>query len=181
MDEKEQYLFCNSYECNACYFGYTDETAYTDPETEAGYGTAAGKRMEIAEHMRYLPMGYFNEKGISICTASLYFYTQAIMPISYDLKGENIDFAYEEKKIISNVTINIPEKTTTAIVGPFGSGKTTLCHLLSRFWDVDSGKVTLDNRDIREYSMDSLVENFSFVFQNVDPEKDATIHLIKLR
>ena len=102
-----------------------------------------------------------------------------IKPSTYDLKGENIDFAYEEKKIIDHVTINIPEHTTTAIVGPSGSGKTTLCHLLSRFWDVNSGKVTLDNHDIREYSMDSLMENFSFVFQNVYLFKDTIANNIR--
>ena len=56
---------------------------------------------------------------------------------------------------------------TAAIVGPSGGGKTTLCHLLARFWDVDGGRVTLGGRDVREYDMDSLMQNFSFVFQNV--------------
>ena len=104
---------------------------------------------------------------------------QAIVPMTHDLAGENIDFAYEEKKIINNVTINIPQNTTTAIVGPSGSGKTTLCHLLSRFWDVDKGQVTLDNTDIRKYSMDSLMENFSFVFQNVYLFKDTIANNIR--
>ena len=54
-----------------------------------------------------------------------------------------------------------------AIIGPSGGGKTTLCHLLARFWDVDGGRVTLGGRDVREYDMDSLMQNFSFVFQNV--------------
>ena len=102
-----------------------------------------------------------------------------IKPETHNIKGENIEFAYEEKKIINNVTINIPQNTTTAIVGPSGSGKTTLCHLLSRFWDVDSGSVTLDDRDIREYSMDSLMENFSFVFQNVYLFKDTIANNIR--
>ena len=48
-----------------------------------------------------------------------------------------------------------------------GGGKTALCHLLSRFWDVDSGRVTLGGHDVRDYDMDSLMRNFSFVFQNV--------------
>ena len=56
---------------------------------------------------------------------------------------------------------------TAAIVGPSGGGKTTLCHLLARFWDVDGGRVTLGGHDVREYDMDSLMQNFSFVFQNV--------------
>jgi ATP-binding cassette subfamily B protein len=63
--------------------------------------------------------------------------------------------------------VQIPEKTTTAIVGPSGGGKTTLVNLLARFWDVDSGTVTLGGRNVKDYDMDSLMENFSFVFQNV--------------
>ena len=102
-----------------------------------------------------------------------------IRPETKEIRADHIEFAYEEKKIIDNVTIHIPQNTTTAIVGPSGSGKTTLCHLLSRFWDVDSGKVTLDNRDIRQYSMDSLMENFSFVFQNVYLFKDTIANNIR--
>ena len=90
-----------------------------------------------------------------------------LKPERHDLRAENIRFSYDKKPIISGITLDIPEKTTTAIVGPSGGGKTTLCHLLSRFWDVDGGHVTLGGRDVREYDMDSLMENFSFVFQNV--------------
>ena len=84
-----------------------------------------------------------------------------------DITADNISFAYEQKKIINGVSLRIPEHTTTALVGPSGDGKTTLTSLLSRFWDVDEGKVMLDGRDVREYSMDALMRNFSFVFQNV--------------
>ena len=90
-----------------------------------------------------------------------------LTPEHRDLHAENIRFSYGEKQIINGITLTIPEKTTAAIVGPSGCGKTTLCHLLSRFWDVDGGRVTLGGRDVREYSMDSLMKNFSFVFQNV--------------
>ena len=90
-----------------------------------------------------------------------------IDPENHDLRAENIRFSYGEKPIINGITLDIPEKSTTAIVGPSGGGKTTLCHLLSRFWDVDAGKVTLGGHDVREYDMDSLMRNFSFVFQNV--------------
>ena len=90
-----------------------------------------------------------------------------LKPEHHDLRAENIRFSYDKKPIISGITLDIPEKTTTAIVGPSGGGKTTLCHLLSRFWDMDGGHVTLGGRDVREYDMDSLMENFSFVVQNV--------------
>ena len=90
-----------------------------------------------------------------------------LTPEHRGLHAEDIRFSYGEKPIINGITLDIPERTTTAIVGPSGSGKTTLCHLLSRFWDVDGGRVTLGGRDVREYDMDSLMQNFSFVFQNV--------------
>ena len=90
-----------------------------------------------------------------------------LTPEHRGLHAEDIRFSYGEKPIINGITLDIPERTTTAIVGPSGSGKTALCHLLSRFWDVDGGRVTLGGRDVREYDMDSLMQNFSFVFQNV--------------
>lgn len=92
---------------------------------------------------------------------------EEIEPKQHDLCAEAIRFSYDRKPIINGVSLTIPEGTTTAIVGPSGGGKTTLCHLLSRFWDVDSGRVTLDGRDVRKYDMDSLMKNFSFVFQSV--------------
>ena len=90
-----------------------------------------------------------------------------IVPENHNVELKDVDFSYGEKKIIDNVSICVPERTTTAIVGPSGGGKTTLCHLIARFWDVDRGTVTLGGRNVKEYSMDSLMKNFSFVFQNV--------------
>ncbi len=83
------------------------------------------------------------------------------------IEAHNIDFAYDQRKIIDNISLKIPANTTTAIVGPSGGGKTTFCHLLARFWDVDKGTVTLGGEDVRDYNMDDLMKNFSFVFQNV--------------
>ena len=83
------------------------------------------------------------------------------------IEADSIEFAYDKKKIIDGISLSIPENSTTAIVGPSGGGKTTFCHLLARFWDVDQGKVSLKGKDVRDYSMDNLMENFSFVFQNV--------------
>ena len=88
-------------------------------------------------------------------------------PKTHSIEAESIDFAYDKKKIIDDVSLSVPEKTTAAFVGPSGSGKTTLCHLIARFWDVDKGTVCLDGKNVKDCSMDSLMENFSFVFQNV--------------
>ena len=90
-----------------------------------------------------------------------------IVPESRDIDAENIAFSYEKRKVIDDITLHIPEKTTTAIVGPSGGGKTTLVNLLARFWDVDEGSVTLGGKNVKDYDMDCLMSNFSFVFQNV--------------
>lgn len=82
-----------------------------------------------------------------------------------DIALSHVDFSYDSKPILQDVSLTIPEKTTVAIVGPSGSGKTTLCNLMARFWDVQSGSVSLGGRDVREYSYNSLIRIFSFVFQ----------------
>lgn len=88
-----------------------------------------------------------------------------ITPKNCDLTLEHVDFSYEKKQILKDVSMKIPEKSTVAIVGPSGSGKTTLCNLMGRFWDVQGGSVKLGGTDVREYSFDSLMQNFSYVFQ----------------
>ena len=97
--------------------------------------------------------------------------TEMLKQVQHDgtslIEASNIDFAYDKRKIIDNISLSIPEHSTTAIVGSSGGGKTTFCHLLARFWDVDKGTVTLDGKDVRDYSMDNLMKNYSFVFQNV--------------
>lgn len=88
-----------------------------------------------------------------------------LTPDGYELKLDHVDFSYDQKKILDDISLTIPEKSTVAIVGPSGSGKTTLCNLMARFWDVNGGSVTLGGVDVREYSYDSLIQNFSYVFQ----------------
>ena len=89
---------------------------------------------------------------------------EELSPEREDITLSHVDFSYDSKPILHNVSLTIPEKTTVAIVGPSGSGKTTLCNLMARFWDVQSGSVSLGGRDVREYSYDSLIRKFSFVF-----------------
>ena len=90
-----------------------------------------------------------------------------IKPQNCNIELDHISFSYDRRKIIDDVSLSIPEKTTTAIVGPSGGGKSTLCNLIARFWDVDEGKVTLGGVNVKDYSMNSLMNNFSFVFQTV--------------
>ena len=84
-----------------------------------------------------------------------------------DITFENVDFAYEKKKILDNVSLTIPSNKMTAIVGPSGSGKTTLCSLIARFWDVDKGSINISGINVKDYTLSDLMSNISMVFQNV--------------
>jgi ATP-binding cassette subfamily B protein len=102
-----------------------------------------------------------------------------IEPSKRDIELRNVGFSYDKKKIIDDVSLRIPEKTTTAFVGPSGGGKTTLCHLMARFWDVQEGEVFLGGKNVKDYSFDSLMKNFSFVFQNVYLFEDTIANNIR--
>ncbi len=90
-----------------------------------------------------------------------------LVPKTYDITVSNISFAYEEKEILHNVNFSVPQGTSCAIVGPSGSGKTTLCSLIARFWDVKDGEILLGGVNVKDYTCDSLLKNFSIVFQRV--------------
>ena len=102
-----------------------------------------------------------------------------ITPKSYDIEFKDVDFSYDDRKILDNVSLKIGDKTTTAIVGPSGSGKTTVCSLIARFWDVDNGKIMIGGHDIREYSLESLMDKISVVFQDVYLFSDTIENNIK--
>ena len=85
----------------------------------------------------------------------------------FDIAFKNVNFGYDARQVLKDVSFTIPEKTSTAIVGPSGSGKTTICSLLARFYDPQSGSITVGGHDLREMTCDSLLKNISMVFQNV--------------
>ncbi|VTS13609.1 ABC transporter, ATP-binding protein [Streptococcus pseudoporcinus] len=91
-------------------------------------------------------------------------------PLFTELKEEvainHVDFGYKPgKKVLSDVTIKAPKGKMVAVVGPTGSGKTTIMNLINRFYDVDSGSITFDGVDIRDYDLDSLRKNVGIVLQ----------------
>ena len=92
---------------------------------------------------------------------------KAVSPQRHDIVFDHVNFSYEAKPILRDVSVTLPDKTTTAIVGPSGSGKTTFCNLAARFWDVDSGSVRIGGTDVRDYTLASLMDQISMVFQNV--------------
>ena len=92
---------------------------------------------------------------------------KAIAPKTHEITFDHVSFSYEQKEILHDVSVTLPDQTTTAIAGPSGSGKTTFCNLIARFWDVDGGSVKIGGADVRDYTLEALMDQISMVFQNV--------------
>jgi ATP-binding cassette subfamily B protein len=96
-----------------------------------------------------------------------------------DIAIEGIDFTYDKMKVIKNVTLTIPARSSVAFIGPSGGGKTTLCRLMARFWDVDRGEIRIGNHNIKDFELDNLMENITMVFQNVYLFNDTVVNNIR--
>lgn len=91
----------------------------------------------------------------------------AFTELTDSVEIKHVDFSYVEgKPILKDVSILAPKGKMTAVVGPTGSGKTTIMNLLNRFYDVDSGSIEFDGRDIRDYDLDSLRSHVGIVLQD---------------
>lgn len=86
---------------------------------------------------------------------------------NFDLELSHVDFGYEDREVLHDISFIAKQGETTALVGPSGSGKSTLARLMLRFWDVDGGKITLGGKDLRDFDPESLLKNYSVVFQEV--------------
>ncbi|MFF3225039.1 ABC transporter ATP-binding protein [Nocardia suismassiliense] len=96
--------------------------------------------------------------------------TSASQPVSAAgvVRFESVCFGYRaDHQVLRDVDIELAPGTITALVGPSGSGKSTLAKLVPRFYDVDSGRITIGGRDIRDYSTEDLYRTVGFVFQDV--------------
>ncbi len=88
-------------------------------------------------------------------------------PIRGDVKFENVEFSYDETKpLIKNLNLDIKQGQTVAIVGPTGAGKTTIVNLLMRFYDPQSGRITIDGKSIEEISRKEVCGAFGMVLQD---------------
>ena len=117
--------------------------------------------------------------------------TEERQPIGYVVTLEKVGFTYEEKQtdgqasldtsnaVLQNINLEIPERTMLALVGPSGGGKTTLLHLIARFWDVQEGSVMIGGVDVRQMRADTLMKHISVVFQDVYLFKDTILHNIR--
>ncbi len=88
-------------------------------------------------------------------------------PQNYDIEFKNVSFGYDDYSVIKNVNFTAKQGEVTALIGASGSGKTTLTKLAARFWDINEGTIFLGGEDIRKVDPETLLKNFSIVFQDV--------------
>ncbi len=86
---------------------------------------------------------------------------------NYDIEFNDVYFGYDDYSVINGVSFTAKQGEITALIGSSGSGKTTLTKLAARFWDIDSGKILIGGENISEIEPETLLKNFSIVFQGV--------------
>ena len=96
------------------------------------------------------------------------------------IEYENVTFGYNEKDVLNDISFTVKPGEMTALVGPSGGGKSTIASLLARFWDVGSGHIYVDGKDIREVSLGSLMDQISMVFQRVYLFQDTIFNNIAI-
>ena len=102
-----------------------------------------------------------------------------LTPADTSVEFQDVSFAYGDRTILDHVSLTVPSGSITAVVGPSGGGKTTLCNLIARFWDVDSGRVTVGGADVRELDSAALMERVAFVFQDTRLFKESLLENIR--
>ena len=98
----------------------------------------------------------------------------------FDIRFDHVRFAYNHEEVLHDVSFTAKQGEITALVGPSGSGKSTLARLAARFWDVQSGSVSLGGVDLRQIAPEELLKNYSIVFQDVVLFNDSIYNNIKI-
>ena len=111
-------------------------------------------QMTVEELQEYLEMPELSEKG------------QDVELKGYDMELKDVRFSYEEDEVLHGVSLKLPQGSFTALVGPSGGGKSTVARLVSRFYDVSAGGISIGGVDIRELPLAQLSGMISFVAQD---------------
>lgn len=132
----------------------------------------------IAE-INYMKLGA--ERIDSLCKTPVLPEGRVEEVVNSQIEFRHVKFGYNaDIPVLRDVSIKIPEKGLTAFVGPSGSGKTTLTRLIARFWDVNDGEILLGGRNIKEYTVHTLMKQISIVFQDVYLFNDTIYNNIRV-
>ncbi len=175
----------------------------------AAYKESANRRIVLAEKLRKLPLSFFEKKNLADltttimgdCTALLAEVFAALVSIGRmkqidntqeqtgsdccnnigcDIEFKDVYFSYNEEPVLTGVSFVAKQGEITALVGPSGSGKSTVSKLAARFWDADSGLITLGGIDVKTVEPEVLLKNYAIVFQNVTLFDESVMENIRL-
>ncbi len=99
---------------------------------------------------------------------------------NFTINLDHVNFSYNQSSVINDLSCTIAEGKMTALVGPSGSGKSTLLQLIARFWDVNSGTITIGDQDIKQIDPETLMHSMAFVFQQVVLFDDTIMNNIRI-
>jgi ATP-binding cassette subfamily B protein len=102
------------------------------------------------------------------------------IPSNFDIKFQGVHFSYDKREVLGDINFTVPEKTVTALVGPSGAGKTTIARLIPRFWDVDTGEISIGDINIRDITTERLMSLVATVFQDVTLFNDTISENIRM-
>jgi ATP-binding cassette subfamily B protein len=92
---------------------------------------------------------------------------QALTDVKGDIEFKNVTFGYDENSVLSDINLKVEKGSSVALVGPSGGGKTTMCSLIPRFYELNSGDILIDGKSIKDITLKSLRENIGIVQQDV--------------
>nr|CBH37594.1 ABC transporter, permease and ATP-binding protein [uncultured archaeon] len=102
------------------------------------------------------------------------------IPSNFDIEFQGVHFSYGKREVLDDIEFSVPEKTVTALVGPSGAGKTTIAQLIPRFWDVNAGKISIGDVNIRDLATERLMSLVASVFQEVTLFNDTIYENIRM-
>ena len=102
------------------------------------------------------------------------------IPSNFDIKLKGVYFGYGKREVLGDINFTVPEDTVTALVGPSGAGKTTIARLIPRFWDIDTGEISIGGVNIRDITTERLMSLVATVFQDVTLFNDTISENIRM-
>jgi len=102
------------------------------------------------------------------------------IPSNFDIKFQGVHFGYDKREVLDDINFTVPENTVTALVGPSGAGKTTIARLIPRFWDIDTGEISIGDINIRDIATKRLMSLVATVFQEVTLFNDTIFENIRM-
>ena len=156
------------------YFIMKDQMAYTDLTTFVLYiASFVGPMRKLSGFSEMFANGFAGlQRFVNIMRTEPTLQDPENAPVLKDVKGEikieNVSFAYNDNlDVLHDVSLTVQPGETVAVVGPSGGGKTTLCQLIPRFYDVSSGSISIDGQDVRSVTQRSIHKNIGIVQQDV--------------